>query len=79
MPKQHATDKLAIFVSPGSEVIEVITDKPGTLGEVYVIDGGPDTITAQVVADELRFLDLEERFQAAMDAAGCPDDDEDDD
>ena len=68
---KHATEKLTIVVTPDSEVLEVLTDKEGSLTEVYISDGSPVVTSMEVVADLDRFAEVEANFQAAMDAAGC--------
>lgn len=67
---KHATDKVAIYVSPGSEVLEVITDQKGSLERAYVLDGGPVAAVVDVTVDNNRFNDLEKAFNEAMDEVG---------
>lgn len=81
MAKVHPTETVAIVVTPGSQVTDVITEKDGSLKNVYVFDGSPAVDMLEAVADAARFAEIEERFNAAMDDIGetadcdCGDDD----
>lgn len=67
---KKGTESVAIYVSPGSEVIEVIQKDNGSLERAYVMDGSPIPAVIDVTVDHDRFSELEKAFNEAMDEVG---------
>lgn len=59
--------KMAIFVAPGSEVLDIVVDKKGGIDKVFVVDESLPVATAfEIVEDTQRIADVEAIVASAL-------------
>lgn len=58
--------KMAIYVSPGSEVLDVVTEEDCNISEIFVVDDTPIVASLEVTVSKDRIAEVERRMMQAL-------------